>query len=621
MEDPYKTMQDARTRASKGEFQIGDTIMSRYQILAKLGQGGMGVVYKCLDKTSGIEVALKALPPELSHNTIEMNDIKDNFQMVTILSHKNIASIKQLEMDSASGNYYVIMEYCPGEDLYSWLKQKLREGALTPDLVIPIIRQVADALDYAHNDCRIIHRDIKPANVMIDATGKIKVLDFGLAAQIHTSMTRVSMAYHGTSGTGPYMAPEQWRGKKQNAAADQYALAVMAYQLLSGELPFESHDPAVLQQVILTQTADEIPGIPKYMNNAILRAMSKNPEARFACCADFVDALEDKNVHSVQLSVDALGDVKKYLAKAAADVIALKDGKFVRIFCDSGKKRKYVVLAACVVLAAVIGVFVYVSAFRSPASQFNGFAEYYDLRIEMVRIKAGTFMMGSPEGKESGRYNDEILHQVTLTKDYWLGKYEVTQAQWKAVMGYNPSRFKGDNRPVEGVEWDKAKAFCEKLNEHYAESLPAGYMFDLPTEAQWEYACRAGTTTAYSYGNASDVKKMNFNGNYPCGFGSRKGEYRKETVDVGSLGYKNAWGLYDMHGNVSEWCRDRQGDYSDTAAIDPVGPQKGHPNYYRVRGGSWYSTAKNCRSASRISSYRGSSSNSLGFRLALVPVQ
>ncbi len=301
-DDPYTTQKHARARAADGDFKIGDIIKERYQIVAKLGQGGMGVVYKCLDKTSDIEVALKALPPELSHNTVEMRDIKDNFQLVTTLCHKNIASIKHLEMDTKNGNYYLIMEYCPGEDLYSWFKQKLREGALTPEIVIPIIRQVADALDYAHNDGRIIHRDIKPANVMIDANGKVKVLDFGLAAQIHTSMTRVSMAYHGTSGTGPYMAPEQWRGKKQNAAADQYALAVMTYQLLSGDLPFESPDAAVLQQAVLTQTADEIPNIPKYMNKAIQRAMSKDPAERFASCADFVAALEGKKVKGAKSS-------------------------------------------------------------------------------------------------------------------------------------------------------------------------------------------------------------------------------------------------------------------------------------------------------------------------------
>ena len=213
------TMPGKRDRKPDGRFQVGDLIMNRYKVLAELGQGGMGVVYKCFDETAGIEVALKALPPELSHNTLEMEDIKDNFQLVHNLHHPNIASSNNLERDNSNGNYYLIMECCEGEDLRRWLKRKRKECELKLEEVLPIIEQIADALDYAHRQ-KIIHRDIKPGNIMINSAGEIKVLDFGLAAQIHTSMTRVSMAYHGTSGTGPYMAPEQWRGRAQGAAAD-----------------------------------------------------------------------------------------------------------------------------------------------------------------------------------------------------------------------------------------------------------------------------------------------------------------------------------------------------------------------------------------------------------------
>ena len=214
------TMPGKRDRKTDGRFAVGDLIMGRYKVLAELGQGGMGVVYKCFDEDAGIEVALKALPPELSHNTLEMEDIKENFQLVHNLHHPNIASSNNLEKDKSNGNYYLIMECCEGEDLRRWLKRKRREGELKLEDILPIIQQVAEALDYAHKQ-KIIHRDIKPGNIMINAAGDIKVLDFGLAAQIHTSMTRVSMAYHGTSGTGPYMAPEQWRGRVQGASADQ----------------------------------------------------------------------------------------------------------------------------------------------------------------------------------------------------------------------------------------------------------------------------------------------------------------------------------------------------------------------------------------------------------------
>ena len=236
------------------------------------------------------------------------------------------------------------------------------------------------------------------------------------------------------------------------------------------------------------------------------------------------------------------------------------------------------------------------------------------VKLEMVPIPAGEFLRN--DGKT-----------VRLTKSYWLGKYEVTNEQWQAVMSdrrasqdgkdlSDPSKWKGAKRPVEGVSWNDAMDFCKRLNKLYADKLPQGYRFDLPTEAQWEYACRAGTTTDYSYGIAANSDKMNYDGNYSDS--GSKGIYRAETVDVGSLGYKNAFGLYDMHGNVWEWCRDWYGSYGGDTT-DPTGPATGS---LRVRrGGSWFSSAKDCRSTDRYDfdpSYRNSF---LGFRLALVHVQ
>ena len=238
------------------------------------------------------------------------------------------------------------------------------------------------------------------------------------------------------------------------------------------------------------------------------------------------------------------------------------------------------------------------------------------VKLKLVKIPAGTFKMGSPED-ELGRYDDEKQHRVTLTKVFLLGKYQVTQAQWKAVMGSNPSRSKGDNRPVENVSWDDTKSFCEKLNERYAGKLPRGYKFDLPTEAQWEYACRAGTKTALNNGknlagegwfcdNLAVVAWYNYRGD------------GRETHPVGQK-RPNAWGLYDMHGNVWEWCRDWYDNYSNGAVTDPAGPQSG--SYRVIRGGSWFIFARRCRSAIRGSSSPGDRDYDLGFRLALVPEQ
>ena len=328
-----QTMPGKRDRKPDGRFEPGDLIMERYKVLAELGQGGMGVVYKCFDETAGIEIALKALPPELSHNTLEMEDIKENFQLVHNLHHPNIASSNNLEKDNANGNYYLIMECVEGEDLRRWIKSRRRENALNLQTVLPIIRKVASALDYAHEQ-KIIHRDIKPGNIMIDSAGHVKVLDFGLAAQIHTSMTRVSMAYHGTSGTGPYMAPEQWRGRAQGAAADQYALAVMTYEMLAGHLPFESTDAAVLREAVLNDTPEELPDMPACVRTAITKGMSKDPAERFASCADFVAALEGKKVFGIKRSG------KKGLRIAAGILILLVAiGIMSSLFQDDERKQ------------------------------------------------------------------------------------------------------------------------------------------------------------------------------------------------------------------------------------------------------------------------------------------
>lgn len=183
------------------------------------------------------------------------------------------------------------MECVNGEDLRHWIKRRREEGILTFETILPVIRQIAEALDYAHSE-NIIHRDVKPGNIMIDPAGKAKVLDFGLAAQIRTSMTNVSRASRGTSGTAPYMAPEQWKGKVQGAAADQYALAAMTYEMLAGHPPFTAADPAVLQQAVLTQTPDAPPNLSTPRWNALRRALEREPADRFPDCAAFVAALE-----------------------------------------------------------------------------------------------------------------------------------------------------------------------------------------------------------------------------------------------------------------------------------------------------------------------------------------
>jgi formylglycine-generating enzyme len=233
-----------------------------------------------------------------------------------------------------------------------------------------------------------------------------------------------------------------------------------------------------------------------------------------------------------------------------------------------------------------------------------------DLSMDMLWVKPGTFEMGSPSS-EKDREDDETLHTVTLTQGFHLGKHEVTQSQWGKVMGSNPSRFKGVSRPVEAVSWHSVTSFCDKLtaSERAAGRLPAGMTYQLPTEAQWEYACRGGTKTTFSFGDELTAKDANY-----AYDGLGRGLQR--TSDVGEYP-ANGWGFHDMHGNVWEWCADWYGDYPAGAARDPVGPADGSGRV--LRGGSWDLTADFARSAFRDRAGPADSDFNLGFRLSLRP--
>lgn len=219
--------------------------------------------------------------------------------------------------------------------------------------------------------------------------------------------------------------------------------------------------------------------------------------------------------------------------------------------------------------------------------------------MEFQWCPAGTFPMGSPVS-EDGHLPNETLHEVTLSHGFWLGKFEVTQAQWKNIMGANPSYDKGKNRPVEGVSWDDVQDFLVILN-----ATTTGATYRLPTEAEWEYACRAGTTTRYYWGNdasGTDIDRFAW-------------YYDNATDIIHRVGKKlpNNWGLYDMSGNVFEWCQDWYGDYPAGPVVDPQGSAPDTNKVYR--GGSRDSGAPGCRAAIRLAILPNIADAGLGFRL------
>jgi formylglycine-generating enzyme required for sulfatase activity len=226
----------------------------------------------------------------------------------------------------------------------------------------------------------------------------------------------------------------------------------------------------------------------------------------------------------------------------------------------------------------------------------------------MVWIPAGTFMMGRYPGEQDSYYSQEDpQHQVTLSAAFWMGKYEVTQAQWKAVMNeLNPSVFQGDNRdncPVEAVGWEEVQSFIVAL------SGQTGKTFRLPTEAEWEYACRAGTTTRFYWGDDPTYTLL---GNYIWYTNWTTYVSPNHPCEVGTK-LPNSWGLYDMSGNVWEWCQDWYGEYVSIPVTDPTGPVTG--SFHVYRGGSWYDRGDLCRSAVRYNYASSLMGDSIGFRI------
>jgi formylglycine-generating enzyme required for sulfatase activity len=245
---------------------------------------------------------------------------------------------------------------------------------------------------------------------------------------------------------------------------------------------------------------------------------------------------------------------------------------------------------------------------RPPPARGPGEVFVNAAAMKLVWVPPGNFLMGSPP-HEAGRHDDEAQHGVTLTRGFYLAAHPVTQAQWRALMGTDPSRFPGDDRPVESVSWDDCQEFCARL------ARKDGHAYRLPTEAEWEYACRAGTAAPFHCGATLSTDQANYDGNDVYGPG-RKGVFRRETTPVGSFA-ANAWGLEDMHGNVYEWCADWYGDYPGQHVTDPAGPPEGDARV--LRGGAWFSAPWYCRSAHRYWTDPASRDAHMGFRVCFCP--
>ena len=280
--------------------------VDRYQLIEKLGSGGYGAVYRARDTIANIDIALKVLPHLLTNNKDELEDIRRNFSLVSRLRHQNIVTLLHLhevqetdekadkELGLVPGHYLTVMEYIPGGTIKTYLKNHDRQQVPLKE-TLDICLDIAEVLDYAHSK-KIVHRDIKPSNIMLTPEREVKVLDFGLAAEIRSSMSRVSRNSTAVTGTFPYMSPEQWQGKRLTGRSDQYALAVVFHELVSGEIPFASiftttNDSRLMRDTVLKQTPDRLAELSRKQNKILHRALAKNSHERYSSCQEFISDL------------------------------------------------------------------------------------------------------------------------------------------------------------------------------------------------------------------------------------------------------------------------------------------------------------------------------------------
>jgi formylglycine-generating enzyme required for sulfatase activity/tRNA A-37 threonylcarbamoyl transferase component Bud32 len=579
---------------SCGQSNFGNFLRNRYRVLRLLGEGGFSRTYATEDADRlDAPCVIKQFFPQVqgtSERTKAAELFKQEAKRLYELGENHIQIPRLLAYFEQGSSLYLVQEFIQGKTLL----QELQQQPFGEEQIRELLADILPVLEFIHKR-NVIHRDIKPENIIRrESDGRLVLIDFGGAKQVtQTSLSRQATVLY----TIGYAPSEQMAGFACHAS-DLYSLGVTCVRLLTQCLPVQDdcgqiddtlYDPLNgiwlwrehLQNINIT-ISDELGQIL----DKLLSHLARDRYQSATEVLEDIKALKVPMTQSILLTPQPiqLSPQKQQLKMIISD---LKD------FSEFSELQTFQFDVVTVDKAG--------NKIESDRRISKFYAEDLGLQIimHMVAIPGGNFIMGSPENEGEG--DERPQHEVNI-KPFFMGKFPVTQAQWKAVtslprvkqsLNPNPSKFKGANRPVENVSWHEAMEFCARLTEK------TGRLYRLPSEAEWEYACRAGTTTPYHFGEKLTTEVANCSAS-DSDTAKLTSKSRKETTVVGNFQVANPFGLYDMHGLVWEWCADAWHKNYEGAPIDGSAWEVGGDENRRVlRGGSWSFSPELCRSASR----------------------
>ena len=573
-----------------------DTILrSRYKIIKLLGKGGFGETYLAEDldipTNPKPKRVVKLLSPQ-NRNPQVLQLAKDLFdreaEVLYRLGQLSDQIPKLFAHFEEKGEFYLVQEFVDGHNLST----ELTPGKQVSEAeVVKLLKDILEVLAVVHQH-KIIHRDIKPQNIMRRRQDrKLVLIDFGAVKEIQgMTISQGQITSEVCIGTPGYMPNEQAKGKP-NLCSDVYAVGMLGIQALTGRLPHQLPEDSTTGEVIWRQWANVSDRLAGVLTNMV----RSNHGQRYQTAQEALQVL----IPPPPPPPPPTPPVPRRKIIQTLGLVGAGFGLAIigeRLIFNKSEQNSGVSNKSGLALKTFDFETVTVDVKGNITKRDNHQAKYFvedlgnGVTLEMVQIPGGKFLMGSPAG-EVGRSDNEGPQREVTVPGFFMGKYEVTQAQYQAIMGNNPSYFKGEKRPVEEVSWNDAVKFCEEL------SKKTGRAYRLPSEAEWEYAARAGTDTPFHFGETITTDLANYDGNFTYA-SAPKGEYRDETTDVGIFP-PNSFGLYDMCGNVWEWCLDKYHNNYNRAPTNGSAWLGDGEDTRLLRGGSWNVKPEICRCAAR----------------------